>query len=94
MIAKKTAAKTYETAPGVVFAYRLHMIRTRRVGVEGALFIHKSAFLSGAAGEVEDPVIAVQATLAEIDLDLEEEVHYRSVALRDGECFIVPPLRI
>ncbi|KAH0526126.1 hypothetical protein TsFJ059_009493 [Trichoderma semiorbis] len=45
---------SYKTAPGVVFAYRLHVIRTKRDGdVETELFSHRTAFLTG-EGDDED----------------------------------------
>ncbi|KAK4077921.1 uncharacterized protein Triagg1_3615 [Trichoderma aggressivum f. europaeum] len=45
---------SYKTAPGVVFAYRLHVIRTKRDGdIETELFSHRTAFLTG-EGEDED----------------------------------------
>ncbi|OPB36007.1 hypothetical protein A0O28_0111730 [Trichoderma guizhouense] len=45
---------SYKTAPGVVFAYRLHVIRTKRDGdVEPELFSHRTAFLTG-EGEDEN----------------------------------------
>lgn len=46
---------SYKTAPGVVFAYRLHVIRTKRDGdVETELFSYRTAFLTG-EGDDEDP---------------------------------------
>ncbi|KAL6690226.1 hypothetical protein J3F84DRAFT_353538 [Trichoderma pleuroticola] len=46
---------SYKTAPNVVFAYRLHVIRPKRNGnVEVELFSHRTAFLTG-EGEDEDP---------------------------------------
>ncbi|UKZ79252.1 hypothetical protein TrVFT333_007002 [Trichoderma virens FT-333] len=45
---------SYKTAPGVVFAYRLHVIRVKGDGdVETELFSHRTAFLIG-EGEDED----------------------------------------
>ncbi|KAL7904389.1 hypothetical protein GGI35DRAFT_463398 [Trichoderma velutinum] len=45
---------SYKAAPGVVFAYRLHVIRTKRDGdVETELFSHRTAFLTG-EGDDED----------------------------------------
>ncbi|KAI0515127.1 hypothetical protein F5B22DRAFT_203259 [Xylaria bambusicola] len=70
---QKTVTDTYDTAPGIVFAYRLHAIRTRRAGLETELFSHKSAFLTGAGGETQEPLILVEATQDEIDEDIEEE---------------------
>ncbi|KAI0405911.1 hypothetical protein F4802DRAFT_596875 [Xylaria palmicola] len=90
--AQRTVTDSYDTAPGIVFAYRLHVIRTRRAGLETGLFSHKSAFLTGAAGEAEEPLILVEATQDEIDGDLEEEVEYKSVRTGENEmCIYLPP---
>jgi outer membrane receptor for ferrienterochelin and colicin len=35
---EKTVTDTYDTAPGIVFAYRVHVIRYKRAGVETELF--------------------------------------------------------
>ncbi|KAL7946666.1 hypothetical protein V8C42DRAFT_318487 [Trichoderma barbatum] len=56
---------SYKTAPGIVFAYRLHVIRTKRDGEVGTeLFSHRTAFLTG-EGEDEES---------------EEEWEYREVS--------------
>ncbi|EHK21511.1 uncharacterized protein TRIVIDRAFT_222955 [Trichoderma virens Gv29-8] len=45
---------SYKSAPGVVFAYRLHVIRVKGDGdIEAELFSHRTAFLTG-EGEDED----------------------------------------
>ncbi|GAP92589.1 hypothetical protein SAMD00023353_8600040 [Rosellinia necatrix] len=89
---RKTVADSYDTAPGIVFAYRLHVIRTRRAGLETGLFAHKSAFLTGAAGEAQEPLVLVEATQDEIDEDLEEEVEYERVDIGENEVCIHLPL--
>ncbi|KAF3056076.1 hypothetical protein CFAM422_012934 [Trichoderma lentiforme] len=51
---EQSKKNSYKTAPGVVFAYRLHVIRTKRDGdVETELFSHRTAFLTG-EGEDEN----------------------------------------
>lgn len=90
----KGTTSCYETAPGTLFAYRLHVMRTRRRGVEEALFSHKSAFMAGADGERGERMMIVEATQAEIDLDLEEDVDYTTVELFDNECHIVPHITL
>jgi hypothetical protein len=87
----KTATDSYDTAPGIVFAYRLNVIRPRRAGVETALFTHQSAFLSGDGGKKEEPLVLVDATKDEIDEDL-EEVDYESAHIgQDETCIYLPP---
>ncbi|KAI8630894.1 hypothetical protein F5Y19DRAFT_38512 [Xylariaceae sp. FL1651] len=89
---QKTFTDSYNTAPGIVFAYRLHVIRTRRAGLETGLFSHKSAFLTGAVGEAQEPLILVEATQDEFDGDLEEEVEYESINIGENEVCIHLPL--
>lgn len=88
----KTSTDSYDTAPGIVFAYQLNVIRTRRAGVETELFSHASSFLTGDGGRKEDPLVVVDATKEEIDEDLEEEVEYDSAEVgEDGTCIYLIP---
>ncbi|GAW14124.1 hypothetical protein ANO14919_035180 [Xylariales sp. No.14919] len=86
---KKTVTDSYETAPGIVFAYRLHILRTVRAGMETGLFSHKSAFLTGAAGEAQESLILAEATQDEINKDLEEDVKYERVDTAGDEVCII-----
>lgn len=46
----RSAGDSYNTAPGIVFAYRVHVLRTKRDGdVEEELFSHKAAYLTAAS---------------------------------------------
>ncbi|KAH8812804.1 hypothetical protein F5884DRAFT_786442 [Xylogone sp. PMI_703] len=90
---EKKVTDSYDTAPGIVFAYQLNVIRTRRAGVETELFSHKSAFLTGAGGTKEEPLIVVEATKDEIDEDLEEEVEYESTEIGEDELCVYIPLK-
>jgi len=85
---EKSATDSYDTAPGIVFAYRLDVIWTQRAGVETSLFTHKSAFLTGKGGEKEMPLVLVDATKDEIADDLEEEAEYESVEIEQDEMCI------
>lgn len=83
---------SYDTAPGIVFAYQLHVIRSHRTRSETELFPHKSGFLTGEGGEQEEPLVFVNATKEEIDGDLDEEVEYESMQIGDDElCIYLPP---
>lgn len=84
----KTAMNSYDTAPGIVLAYQIHVIRTRRAGVETELFSHTSGFLTGEGGQKEDPLVVVDATKEEIDEDLEEEIDYESAQIGEDETCI------
>lgn len=70
-----TRANGYETAPGIVFAYQLHVIRPKGDGVEVELFSHRTAFFSG-EGENEDDegeemeVVEVNGAVLREDLDV------------------------
>jgi hypothetical protein len=88
---QKKFADSYDTAPGVVFAYRLSIIRTHRVGTETELFSHKSGFLTGPGGRTEEPLVVVDATKEEIDEDLDEEVEYEIAEIGDEICIYLPP---
>jgi hypothetical protein len=63
----------YETAPGIVFAYRLHVIRPREAGADAELFSNRTAFFSGGAEDEEEVMEAVEVSGAVLqgDLDLE-----------------------
>ena len=88
----EASTDSYNTAPGIVFAYRLSVIRTRRAGVETELFMHKDAFLTGNGGKKEDPLVLVDATTEEIDEDLEVEIEYESAEIgEDEDCVFVLP---
>ncbi|KAF7503912.1 hypothetical protein GJ744_002993 [Endocarpon pusillum] len=89
---RETVTDSYDTAPGIVFAYQMYVIRTRRAGSETELFTHESGFLTGEADEKEEPLVLVDATKEEIDEDLDEEVDYESVQIGDDEwCIYLPP---
>jgi hypothetical protein len=83
---RKTAiTDSYDTAPGIVFAYRLNIIRPRRASLETGLFSHKSAFLTGTNGRNEEALVVAEATANEIEQDLEEEVRYDILTLGDDQ---------
>ena len=89
---RERVTDSYDTAPGIVFAYQMSVIRTRRSGPETQLFTHGSGFLTGEDGGQEEPLVLVDATKEEIDDDLDEEVDYESVQIGDGElCIYLPP---
>lgn len=89
---QKTVTDSSNTAPGIVFAYRLHIIRTRKASLETGLFSHKDAFLTGDPGEAQEPLILAEATQDEIDGDLEEELEFKSVDIGENELCIYLPL--
>lgn len=70
----------YETAPGIVFAYRLHVIREKRDGgVESELFSHRTAFFSGEGEDSDDGDLemeCVDVTAHVVNEDLEEEPEF------------------
>jgi hypothetical protein len=75
----KEVTDGYQTAPGVVFAYRLHAIREKRDGsVESELFSHRTAFFSGEGedsddGDLEMECVEVTAHVVNEDLEVEPE---------------------
>ncbi|KAL8367022.1 hypothetical protein RB595_007613 [Gaeumannomyces hyphopodioides] len=84
---------SYETALGIVFAYRLHVIRPRDAGAEAELFSDRTAFFSGGAedeeGEVMEAVEVNGAVLRE-NLDLEPDGYEeRRIEEGDDESYVV-----
>ncbi|CAL8575041.1 hypothetical protein XPA_000986 [Xanthoria parietina] len=86
---EKSVTDSYETAPGVVFAYRVHVIRYKRAGVETELFQSKGAFMTGSrrADDEELPVV-VEGTKEELEEDLEEENDYMETSIGDDDVCI------
>ncbi|KAF5655149.1 hypothetical protein F25303_832 [Fusarium sp. NRRL 25303] len=72
----KESSKTdsYETAPGIIFAYRLHAIRVRGSGAVGSeMFVNKKAFMSGRPGPDSEPFEVVDVDVEVLKGDKEEE---------------------
>ncbi|KAI1880106.1 hypothetical protein JX265_001727 [Neoarthrinium moseri] len=89
---QRAVTDSYDTAPGIVFAYRLHVIRTGRAGSDAELFSHKGAFLTGEREQEKEPLLLLEATKDEIDGDVEEDVEYESVDVgEDDLCIYLPP---
>ncbi|RMZ91634.1 hypothetical protein DV736_g1131, partial [Chaetothyriales sp. CBS 134916] len=83
---EKTVTDSYETAPGIVFAYRVHVIRYKRAGVETELFQSKGAFMTGSGRpDDEEPAVVVEGTKEELDEDLEEENDYTEILIGDND---------
>ena len=70
----------YETAPGIVFAYRLYVIREKRDGtVETELFSHRTAFYSGEGEDSDDENLemeCVNVTAQVVNEDLEVDLEF------------------
>lgn len=75
---ERTVMDSYDTAPGIVFVYRLSIIRIKRAGVEVELFSDKGAFLTGNAVDSEQPLVVAEATKEELEEDLEEQVIFET----------------
>ncbi len=87
-----TSNRSYQTAPGIVFAYRLHVIRPKSEdNVEGALFSDRTAFLTGEAGEGDDDevdemeFVAVDVETAKDDLDMDVNAVGDEQKLEEGD---------
>jgi hypothetical protein len=86
---EKTVSDSYETAPGVVFAYRVHVIRYTRAGIETELFQSQGAFMTGSGREHDDESLVVaEGTKEELDGDLEEENDYKETLIGDNDVCI------
>ncbi|KAK4083840.1 uncharacterized protein Triagg1_1502 [Trichoderma aggressivum f. europaeum] len=66
---------SYETAPGIVFAYRLHVIRPKDTGADQELFSDRTAFFTGEAEaeEAEMEIVEVDGAVYREDLDAEQD---------------------
>ncbi|KAL7922388.1 hypothetical protein ACQKWADRAFT_78509 [Trichoderma austrokoningii] len=86
---EKTVTDSYETAPGIVFAYRVHVIRYKRAGVETELFQSKGAFMTGSGrADDEEPPVMVEGAKEELDEDLEEENDYTETWIGEDDVCI------
>ncbi|KAJ4178756.1 hypothetical protein NW755_012979 [Fusarium falciforme] len=83
---ERTKVDSYETAPGIVFAYRLHVIRPKSSGSsQSEMFSSSKAFWTDKA-ETE-PMEVVVVTLDVVGEDLEEEeIKFAQADLENGEC--------
>ncbi|SCV46961.1 uncharacterized protein FFB14_09499 [Fusarium fujikuroi] len=91
----KESSKTdsYETAPGIIFAYRLHAIRVRGSGtVSSEMFSNKKTFMHGRPVPDPEPfeVVDVDAEVLKADRKEEEDAPtYEMEDLGDEEyCFL------
>ncbi|QYT06122.1 hypothetical protein H0G86_012987 [Trichoderma simmonsii] len=77
----------YRIAAGVVFAYRLHVIRERRSGdVETELFGHRTAFMTGERddeGKSIKKMVVEEATTAVLREDLGIEPNFEEFAVAE-----------
>ncbi|KAF9766520.1 hypothetical protein IL306_001071 [Fusarium sp. DS 682] len=72
----KETSKTdsYETAPGIIFAFRLHAIRVRGSGsVSSEMFSHKKGFMTGRKLPEPEPMEVVDVTAEVLRADKEED---------------------
>ncbi|UKZ70523.1 uncharacterized protein TrAtP1_011503 [Trichoderma atroviride] len=71
---KHEKKKSYETAPGIVFAYRLHVIRSKNTGEEGELFSDRTAFFSGEAEDEAEEIEIAEVNRAVLRGDFDEQL--------------------
>ncbi|KAK4457634.1 hypothetical protein QBC42DRAFT_341575 [Cladorrhinum samala] len=85
---EKARSDGYQTAAGVIFAYRVHVIRTARDGdAEAELFTSRTAFLSGEGEEEEEEeeMECREADGAVMDDDLDVDVEWDEVKVEGDE---------
>lgn len=85
---RERVTDSYDTAPRIMFAYQMYVIRTYRARSKTELFTHESRFLTSKGGEKEEPLVLMDATKEEIDEDLDEYVEYESMQIGDDELCI------
>ncbi|KAF4452356.1 hypothetical protein F53441_4808 [Fusarium austroafricanum] len=80
---EKNKTESYETAPGIVFAYRLHVIRPKSNRQPG-MFSNRKAFMT----PLTEPELfeALDVTLEVYGEDLEEEVPFVQYEMGADEC--------
>lgn len=86
----------YETAPGMVFAYRVHVVRVKGDGeVTEELFSHKGAFMTGGAEEGEalecievTPQVLRESLEGTVEVDRVDDSR-SSGDLESGEMFVL-----
>lgn len=85
------ARNSYETAPGIVFAYRLHVIRPKNTGADAELFSDRIAFFSGEAEDVEVKIdiVKVDSTVYREDLDVVQDDYEEQRLEGDNGSYIV-----
>ncbi|KAM5442402.1 hypothetical protein MferCBS31731_002280 [Microsporum ferrugineum] len=85
-----TAGDSYETAPNILFAYRVHIIRDAGSGeIKEDLFSHKKAFMTGTSDlDIECLEVSPQAFQQGINESL--EVHEQSIG--DDDSWVSVPL--
>jgi hypothetical protein len=81
---EKNITDSYETVPDIVFAYRTHVIRPKRAGIETEMFGSKSAFLTS-DGKTEESPIDVETIKEKLDEKLEVEVEFTTTPLSLSE---------
>lgn len=89
--AGKKVVDSYNTAPGIIFAFKLHVIRPSRRGGETVvnLFSHRSGFLTGnGSGEREEVEVAEVVTAKELEEDVEEQIAIIPHDVEDDDCCI------
>lgn len=81
---------SYETAPGIVFAYRLHAIRVRGSGsVSSEMFSHRKLFMSDRPESDPMEVFNITAEVLKADKEEDKAPRYEMEDLGDGEYCLV-----
>ncbi|KAH9237707.1 hypothetical protein K456DRAFT_1747458 [Colletotrichum gloeosporioides 23] len=80
---------SFETAPGVIFAYRLHVIRKRGYGqTREELFTHKSAFLTEGIADAGALYEIMETTADILEQDEERATLFDTISLGSDHTFI------
>ncbi|KAJ4113131.1 hypothetical protein NW760_014224 [Fusarium oxysporum] len=81
---------SYETAPGIIFAYRLHAIRLQGSGnVSSEMFSHRKLFMSNRPDSDPMEVVDVTAEVLKADKEEDEAPKYETEDLGDEEYCLV-----
>ncbi|KAL5867506.1 hypothetical protein ACKVWM_011437 [Pyricularia oryzae] len=82
---EKNRSDSYATAPGIVYAYRVHVIRAKRDGEEAELFSYRGAFDTSESEESEgEEVECTEATASMLKEDEETKVAIEEYPLQEA----------
>ncbi|UPK96292.1 hypothetical protein LCI18_007227 [Fusarium solani-melongenae] len=85
---ERTKLDSYETAPGIVFAYRLHVIRVKK-STQSEMFSSSAALWTGREEPEPEPMEVLDVTLDVVGDDLEEdEIRFGQADLENGDCYL------
>ncbi|KAL6857760.1 hypothetical protein ACO1O0_005202 [Amphichorda felina] len=83
----RTKVNSYETAPGIVFAFRVYIIRPKGQGgrAKSEMFTHRAEFATGRADSEPEIMEIIEATPENLREDIDVIATFEEEDLGDGE---------